>query len=297
MKRSNIAEQRLSGVRRTLLVSLAANISLAIAKLIYGRLSGSLAMYADGFHSLLDAGASTIGLVGITLASRPPDPGHPYGYERYESLSSLAIGGFMMLAIVEIVSGAINRFASPQLPEITWLSFSVIGLSMVVSTNVSWWERRRARRFASELIYADAWHTFSDVLVSAAVMVSLIGGSLGIRIFDPVVALGVAVFLAWAAFRIIQRATAILSDAATVNLEQITEAAKAVAGVEDCHAVRARGAAGRIRVDLHIVVDGNMSVFQAHSVTEAVTETIRSIVPGIVEVLVHIGPMQKHTKK
>jgi len=297
MSRLSTQGQRFSGMRRTLAVSLAANLAIAIAKVIYGHLSGSLAMYADGFHSFLDAGASTIGLIGITLAARPPDPSHPYGYERYESLSSLAIGGFMVLAIMEIVSGAISRLMSPQLPEITWLSFTIIGLSMVISANVSWWERRRARRFSSEVIQADAWHTFSDVMVSAAVMVSLIGGFLGIRILDPIVALGVAVVLAWVAFRVMQRATRILTDSAVINLEQIVQAAKAVPGVQDCHAVRARGAAGHIRVDLHVLVDGNISVFQAHEITEAAIETVRKMVPGIVEVLVHIGPVQKHEKE
>ena len=89
--------QRASGMRRTLVVVLAANLVLASAKLLYGRSSGSLAMYADGFHSLLDAGASAIGVVGVVMATRPPDHSHPYGYERYESLTSFVIGGFIVL--------------------------------------------------------------------------------------------------------------------------------------------------------------------------------------------------------
>jgi len=88
---------RASGMRRTLVVSLVANLVMAIAELLYGHLSGSLAMYADGFHSLLDAGASAIGVVGVVMATRPPDHSHPYGYERYESLTSFVIGGFIVL--------------------------------------------------------------------------------------------------------------------------------------------------------------------------------------------------------
>jgi cation diffusion facilitator family transporter len=294
---SNTPEQRSSGMRHTLIVSLAANLLIATAKVIYGHLTGSLAMYADGLHSFFDAGASLLGLAGIIIAVKPPDPSHPYGYERYESLSSLAIGGFIVLAILEIVSQAVNRLMSPELPQITWVSFTIIGASMFVSASVSWWERQRARKFSSELIAADALHTFSDVLVSGAVMVSLIGSFFGIRQLDPAIAMVVAVILAWAAFRVIQRATRVLTDAASVDLEQIVRAAKEVRGVEDCHAVRARGSPGHIRVDLHVLVDGNMTVFQAHDVTEAVTTTVRKIVPGIAEVFIHVGPTQKHNER
>jgi cation diffusion facilitator family transporter len=289
-------KQRLSGMRRTLAVSFTANLIVAFAKVVYGYLTGSLAMFADGFHSLLDAGASALGLIGVTIANRPPDPGHTYGYERYESLSSLAIGVFMVLAIIEIVNGAVNRLSSPQLPEVTWLSYVFIGISILSGAGVSWWERRRARRFSSEVIEADAWHTFSDALVSVAVLVSLIGSHFHLTLLDPLIALGVAFVLAWAAIMIVQRATRILSDATSFDLEEIIRVARLTQGVKDCHAVRARGSAGHVIVDLHVLVDGNMSVFDSHAIAEAVNENIRKMLPGIVDVLVHIGPVQYHTE-
>ena len=169
--------QRARGMRRTLVVSLSANLFIAIAKLLYGHLSGSLAMYADGFHSLLDAGAGAIGVVGVVMATRPPDHSHPYGYERYESLTSLVIGGFLMLAILDILSGAVGRFTAPRLPTVTWLSYSIVGAFMFISASVAWWERSRALRLTSDLIKADALYTFSVVLVSGAVMFSLVGGA------------------------------------------------------------------------------------------------------------------------
>jgi cation diffusion facilitator family transporter len=294
LSKNSIQHQRLSGMRRTLAVSLAANLVVALAKVIYGYLTGSLAMSADGFHSLLDAGASAIGLIGVTVAARPPDPSHPYGYERYESLSSLVIGGFMVLAILEIVTGAVNRLSAPHLPEVTWLSYTFIGISIISSTAVSWWERRRARKYSSELIEADAWHTFSDALVSIAVLISLIGSYLDFKLIDPVIALVVAGVLAWAAIMVVQRAAHVLSDAAAVSLEEIIRVAKEIQGVKDCHAVRTRGSAGHVIVDLHVLVDGNMSVFDSHAIADAVNENIKKMMPGIVDVLVHIGPIQSH---
>jgi len=165
---------------------------------------------------------------------------------------------------------------------------------MLVSAAVAWWERRRARSLTSDLIEADALHTFSDVLVSGEVMFSLLGGALGIRILDPIVAVAIAVVLGWAAFKVVRRATRILTDSAVIDLEGVTRVARQVTGVTDCHAVRARGPTGQVRVDLHVLVDGNMLVFQAHAVTEAVTKATQAMVPGIVEVLVHTGPVQKH---
>ena len=287
-------QQRARGMRRTLVVPLTVNLVIAIAKLLYGHTSGSLAMYADGFHSLLDAGASAIGVIGVVMSARPPDPSHPYGYERYENLTSLVIGGFLMLAIFEILSGAVNRFTAPRLPVVTWLSYSIVGISMLASAGVAWWERSRALKLTSDLIKADALHTFSDVLVSGVVMFSLLGGVLGIRILDPVVAVAIAVVLGWAAFKVVRQATRILTDASIIDIKEIIRVAGQVPGVADCHAVRARGPTGQVRADLHVLVDGNMSVFQAHEITEAVTKVIQELVPGIVEVLVHTGPVQKH---
>lgn len=292
----NIRNYRLYGMRQTLVVSFAANLAISLVKVIYGYFTGSLAMSADGFHSLLDAGGSIVGLVGVTLAARPPDESHPYGYERYDSLSSLAIGGFMVLAIFEIVNGAVNRLASPHYPEVTWLSYTFIGFSILTSAAVFRWESRRARRFSSDLINADAWHTLSDSFVSLAVLVSLLGSYFHIRFLDPVIALGVAAALAWGAFMVLQRATHVLSDAASVDLEEIIRAAKQIEGVKDCHAARARGSMGHAVVDLHVLVDGNMSVFASHAIAEAVNENIKKMLPGIVDVLVHIGPIQEHSE-
>ncbi|MDO8579149.1 MAG: cation diffusion facilitator family transporter [Dehalococcoidales bacterium] len=289
--------QRWRYMRRILIVALVANLIVAGAKLLYGEITGSLAMYSDGFHSLLDAGASAIGLIGVTLAKKPPDQSHPYGYERYESLTSLIIGGFLALAILRIVSGAWARFVEPQLPSVTWLSFAIIGVSIATSGFISWWERRRAVSLGSELIHADAIHTASDVAVSISVVGSLVGAALGVKVLDPLVAVGVAVILGWSAFGVLRTATRSLTDAAAVNLEKIVGAAKQVPGVQDCHAARARGPAGRVRVDLHVLVDGDMPVDQAHTITEAVAETVRTQVPGIADILIHIGPLRKHEER
>jgi len=103
-------QERATGLRRTLVVALVANLSVAGAKLLYGTLSGSVAMGADGLHSLLDAGASTAGRVGVTLVTRPADLGYPYGYERYESLTALIVGAFKVM-VAQGCAGTRRRIA------------------------------------------------------------------------------------------------------------------------------------------------------------------------------------------
>jgi cation diffusion facilitator family transporter len=290
-------KQRASRLRRTLAVALVANLAVAAAKVSYGELSGSVAMGADGLHSLLDAGASVVGLVGVTLASRPPDVGHPYGYERYESLTALVIGAFLVLALLRILSGAVARMLAPAPATVTWVSFAIMGFSMVVSSGIAWWERRRATTLASELLHADAMHTFSDVLLSAAVVGALAGVAWGVPLLDPVVACGVALVLGWVAWGVLRTATSSLTDAASVDLEAVMAAARRVPGVVDCHAVRARGTSGRVRVDLHILVDGAMRVDRAHDVATAVGRAVQTRIADVVEVLVHIGPAQGHSER
>jgi cation diffusion facilitator family transporter len=275
-------------------VALVANLGVAGAKLLYGELSGSVAMGADGLHSLLDAGASAAGLVGVTLASRPPDPGHPYGYERYESLTVLVIGAFLVLALLRILGGVVARVLAPVPALVTWVSFAIMGASMAASSGIVWWERHQAAALASELLHADAMHTLSDVLISASVIGALAGVALGMPLLDPLVAVGVALVMGWVAWGVLRTATRSLTDAAFVDLGVIIAAARRVAGVADCHAVRARGAIGRVRVDLHILVDGAMRVDRAHAVADEVQQAVQTQVPEVVEVLVHIGPAQRH---
>jgi cation diffusion facilitator family transporter len=285
---------RSHSLRQVVAVAFSINVSVAAAKVLYGELTGSAGMSADGLHSGLDALASVIALIGITLATRPPDPSHPYGYERYESLASLVIGGFLVLALARILSQAVARILDPVAVQVTWVSFLVMGLSMLASGGLSWWERRRGQALGSELLGADAAHTGSDVLVSASVIAGLAASALGFFLVDVVVAIGVAGVIGWAAWHILRSAARILTDTSLIDTDLIVALVQGVPGVQDCHAVRARGPTGRARVDLHIHVDPAMRVDQAHEVAEKVTRVIRGRVPEVMEVLVHVGPSGLH---
>jgi len=262
------------------------DLALAASKGVYGLLTGSLGMVADGMHSAIDASSGIVGLVGVYLASRPPDPGHPYGYERYEPLAAMGIAAVMALAILEVLERAWSRIWSPEQPTVTALSFGI----MLAATGVTWglavWEQRRSEELSSSILHAEASRVATDTLISVSVMVGLLAVGLGHPFVDTLVSVAVAAMIAWRAWEIVRGVSRVLTDAAVGDVERIAEVACSVDGVKGCHQVRARGVAGMVRVDLHVTVDPAMRVDEAHQVAEEVEKRVQERVGGIAEVLI-----------
>ena len=204
-------------VRRTLWIVLVLNLIVASGKLIVGLLTSSLAMVADGFHSTMDASSNVIGLLGNAAASRPPDDSHPYGHERFETIATLAIGGLLLGAAVEIVRGAIQRIISGGSPQVTAVSFIVMIVTLAINVGTLIYERRVGRRLQSELLLADASHTMTDVYVSLSVIVSLVAVTLGVKWFDIATALGIVGLIVVVAYRILRSNADVLADASATQ--------------------------------------------------------------------------------
>jgi cation diffusion facilitator family transporter len=285
-------------IRRILSLVLALNLVVAVAKLGYGFISGSVAMSADGFHSLLDAFANVVGIVGIAVAARPPDREHHFGHGRYETLASMAIGALMAVGVFEIVQSAVSRWQAGDTPEVTRLSFAVMLGTMAINAGVTIWERRAARSLRSDLLEADSRHTGSDVLVSAAVILGLLAERLGLRGADAAVSLVVAAMVAWAAWGILREASLVLTDAATdVEPKTLLSAIVAAPGAITAHNLRVRSSGGRNWVEVHVTVDPNLTVKHAHEVATGVEDAIRDEVGPDTQVIVHVEPAEPpHTR-
>jgi cation diffusion facilitator family transporter len=285
-------------IRNILSVVLALNLAVAGAKLGYGFLSGSVAMSADGFNSLLDGFANVVGIVGIAVAARPPDREHHFGHERYETLASMAIGALMAVGVIEIVQSAIGRWQSGETPQVTWVSFGVMLGAMAVNSGVTVWERRAAVRLRSDLLEADARHTGSDVLVSAAVILGLIGERIGLQGADAVVSLIVAGMVALAAWGILREASLVLTDAATdIEPRALLAAILAAPGAITAHNLRVRSSGGRNWVEVHVTVDPDLTIKQAHEVATGVEGAIRNEVGAETQAIVHVEPAEPpHTR-
>ena len=286
---------RMRSIRRVLWIVLVLNLAVAAAKYVYGAVTGSASMQADGIHSVFDSAGNVVGLVGIALASRPADEGHPYGHAKFETYASLVIGVLLLLAAFEVGSSAVAKLASGcYTAEVTPLSFVVMVGTLAVNLGVTTYERRCAKRLKSEVLAADANHTLSDALVSVGVIVGLAAVALGFPMADPVMALVVTLAILATAWDVFKHALATLSDRARIPEEDVRAAALAVPGVRDAHRIRTRGTEGEVYADLHVLVAPEMTVKDAHGLSERVERAVEERFPNVAEALVHIEPDDGH---
>jgi cation diffusion facilitator family transporter len=290
MATSTNREQQLKSVRRVLWGVLVANVAITVIKIALGIVTGALVIVADGFHSLIDSSSNLIGLTAVRLATRPADEKYPYGYQRYETLGALAIGGLLMAAAWEIIQTVVDRIINGTQPEITWLSFGLVALTLPVNIGVVVFETRAGKRLNSEILLADAAHTKTDLYVTASVIASLIGIMLGWRWLDLLVATGVVGLIVRSSIRILRDAAGSLADAIRVNPDRIEEIALGVPGVRYVHNVRSRGTSDSVFVDLHVKVDPGMSTAQGHAIASEVERRVCSQDPNVVDAIVHLEP-------
>jgi len=283
-------EVQSAGVRRVLWITLALNLAVSAGKVIVGHLSGSLAMVADGYHSLVDGSNNVIGLIVAAFAFRPPDPGHPYGHRKFETAATSLIGLALLTLAWEVLSGALSRTSKPALPEIGPLNWAVMAVTIGVNLFVSWYEAREGRRLKSAFLVADATHTRADLYVSLGVVASFLAALAGLGWADPLVAVAIAAIIAWQAVQILLSAFNVLTDSAVIPAEMLEPLAAAVPGVLRVHDVRSRGRRDAVYVDLTVHLDGAMSLHQAHDVADRIESELERAHPEIVDVVVHLEP-------
>ncbi len=282
--------------RRVLLTAVGVTIGLHLALLsaqaFAAVLTGSVAIAANALHMGVDTAVHLVALGGVWLATRPADPRHPYGYERYEALASLLIGMLLLVAMGVIVSSALPRLADPKPGAATGVGLAIMAVSAVSTGGLALYLRRKARQTQSRVLGSEAIHAAADALISVGVLGAVGVAAAGFPRLDPIMALGVAGVVAWRGWLVARRAADVLTDAAAVDTDAIRTAALAVPGVRDCHAVRSRGEAGHVRVDLHVHVAPELTIIEAHEIARGVESAIRRLDFGIAEVLVHLGADQ-----
>jgi cation diffusion facilitator family transporter len=289
--------QRFIAIRRVLWQVLALNLLVALAKLIYGGLTGAISMVADGIHSLLDSSSNVVGLVGTAAAARPPDHGHPYGHRKFEVISALGIAFLLGLGCYEILSGSIGRLTSGNVPRVTPLSFAIMIGTMIVNAAVSTFEKRRGDLLRSPILVADSLHTRSDIFASAAVLIGLIGAWFHVPWVDPCAALVVVGFILWAGYQIVSSALDILADARVYHPDDIAGVIMQVDGVLECHDIRTRGLPDHVHLDFHMVVEPGTPTHEAHDIAHRVMEAIQARFPQIRDVTPHVEPPEEYRKR
>lgn len=280
-------------VRRVLLVTLFLNLLVAAAKIAYGHLSNTLSVRADGFHSLTDAANNLVGLVGVHLASRPADEGHPYGHQKMELLAAGLVGLSLLAMALDVLRSAVARWSgAAEGPRLDATVFLVLVVTLAVNLAVASYESRQGERHDSQFLLSDATHTRSDVLVTLGVIATVALVELGYPELDVLAAALIAGFIGWAGIGVLRRNLGYLADRAVLDAQVIERIVLGVAGVASTHKIRTRGTPGNVHVDLHIQIARHLDVVQAHQVTHWVIDAIRRGVRGVTDVVVHTEPAE-----
>ena len=287
-----MASNKYVQIRNILLWVLVLNWGVALAKIVYGKATHSLSMFADGFHSLSDGSSNIIGLIGIAAAARPRDTGHPYGHRKYETLASMAIAIALFYIAFKLITVSVHRLVhqEPVSPEANLVSFIVMGITLAVNIGVRRYELKRGKELHSDFLIADAMHTGSDIFSSISVIISLVCIRLGFPIVDTVAGFVIALLICYIGADILKHSSRVLTDYAVIEVQHICDALSDMKEIVGCHRIRTRGRSDDIHVDLHVTVDKDMSVGKAHELSTAIEKRIRERFPGVTDVIVHIEP-------
>jgi cation diffusion facilitator family transporter len=281
---------RYKEVTRVLYRVLFLNLAVALTKIILGYATGAVSIVSDGFHSLTDSASNVVALVGVAVARRPPDADHPYGHRKYETMASLGILIFLVVVLVEVLSAAADRLVSGGTPRVFPEGIGIMTVTLVVNIWVVRYEQREGRRLKSEVLQADAKHTRSDVLTTAAVLGALIGVWRGYPLLDPMAALIVAGFIGHACWSIAQEASRILADEIVIPEAEVREVVQSLPQVLGCEKIRTRGSADYAFLDLHLWLNGSMSLEHAHATSHVVKDRLMTKFPQLADVVIHIEP-------
>ncbi|HZR15828.1 MAG TPA: cation diffusion facilitator family transporter [Verrucomicrobiae bacterium] len=295
---------------RAALNSILAAVFLTGLKILVGLLSGSLGILAEAAHSTLDFAAAIITFFAVRAASKPADRGHAYGHGKLENLSALVETLLLLGTCAWIISQSVSRLLSAQVVvKASIWAFGVMAVSIAVDISRARMLARTAARHRSQALEADALHFSTDVWSSLVVLLGLAGVKLGqqfphlvwLEKADAVAGLLVAAIVVWVSLKLGLRAIEALIDASPEGVaEKIKARVEAMDNVFDCHAVRVRHSGPRYFVDLHVTLDGRISLQAAHDLTDDVERAVEELLPGA-DVTVHPEPgpppPEKHVGK
>lgn len=282
---------RSAGVKRALLVVLLLNALSASIKIAVGARTGALTVLGAALESVLDMLSNLVAILAVSVASRAPDDDHPYGHEKFETLGTLGIVGFLSISCFELLRQSIAELSGHREPPASHAAdVTLLILSLAVNAFVVTFERRKGRALRSKLLLADAAHTASDILVTFLAMASLGLSYLGFAKADATLGVAVALIIAWSGYRILRDSIPILVDARAVEADRLAQIVTTIPGVVGVRSARSRRtASGHLFAEVTILVDGTTSVSAAHDFTDDVERAIEREL-GTAEAIVHVEP-------
>jgi len=275
-------------------LGLGINLALGIAKLVGGIVGNSFALIADAINSLGDVFTSLMVLPAFWVAQRPADPEHPYGHTRAEAIAASNVAMLVILSALWVGWEAIGRLGVHHDPPPAWTMW-IAGINLVIKESLYWYKISVGRRTGSQALIATAWDHRSDALCCLAVLVGLglvRWGGERMMWADEVAALFVVAAISWTGIELFGQAATNLMDrqAGEEFVDQIRASAAAVAGVRRVEKLLVRKSGLEYFVDIHVEVDGQMSVAEGHEVGHQVTDRVMADHHMVRDVISHVEP-------
>lgn len=285
---------REKGGRKAATVAIVANCFLTILNITVGLMSGSYALVSEGAHTLSDVATSVIAYIGFKIGQKPADKEHPLGHGRAEAISGLVIVLFLTMVSYEIISGAIEKFINPQLitvPDIYAAIMAVFGI--FINYAISNYIIGIGKEINSPAIVADGQHQKTDIFSSVAILVGVVISNIGYPILDPIIGFVIGLLILRTAYEIgKENIDNIMGKVPSEDLiRKIERTANKTPKAQNAHNIKVDYQGAYATVNLHIQVDGDMSVKEAHEISHIVEKNILKKVPIVKSVNVHVCPI------
>ena len=277
-------------VRRVILIEGLANLLVLVAKTVVGLSTGSMAILADAIHSLSDLTNNIIAWIVIHFSSLPADREHPYGHRKLETLAVFILASILVVLAFELALNAINK----EYAEVVSSGIELIIMLCVLIINivVTSWQRMWAKRLDSDILHADATHTFADVLITGTVIVGWQLSAMGYAWVDRLCALGVALLIFYLAYGLFRRAIPVLIDEYAIDPVELSQLIKPLPGVKKVYKIRSRWVGKTRAVDLVVSVDSALSTEESHAIADSIESQIENHF-GATDISIHIEPETK----
>lgn len=276
------------------LVGVVVNTLLILLKLATGIFGSSQALIADAVHSISDLFTDAVVLIGIKISNKPPDKTHHFGHARIETLASTIVGiALIGTALYLGIAASLTIYRHTDYHPTTLALFGAV-MSIVLKETLYHYTIRTGRRIKSQLIVANAWHHRSDALSSVAVLIGVSGALLNPswHILDAFAALLVSFFIVKVGLEILRDALREFTDTAPKPeiIGKIKQCALSVDGVVDTHDLKVRTSGGQYQMEIHIVVDGQLTVLEGHKIAKAVEGCLVEDVGNFGSITIHVDP-------
>lgn len=245
-------------------LSIASNSGLTVLKLAVGLHMGSVSVISEAFHSGIDLMASVIAYLSIQKSMKPADREHPYGHGKFENVGSIVEAVLIIIIAVIIIAKAVPRFYEPSEIHSLGMGTAVMAVSVVVNVLVSGRLMKVARETGSPALEADAWHLRADVYTSLAILAGLVAIKVtGLMILDPLIAVGVSIFILKAGFDLVRKSFRVIVDEG-LSEEEIKIIGEALEERSvhflNYHELRTRKAGSQRFIDVHLVFPGDLPI-------------------------------------